>query len=81
MKESVGKLAGQVWQFLGTKGEVDVAQLARKMKVKGEHAYQGLGWLAREGKVNYQERGGKLFVALTTGEQTAFERHAARAEA
>ena len=75
MSDQIGKLAGQVWRFLGEQGEVDVAMLSRKMKVKPARAYQGLGWLAREGKVVYSTTGEKTFVSLSKGEQCAFDAH------
>jgi len=76
MKAIVGKQAGQVWLYLGEKGATDLAQLARKMKLKGQDAYQGLGWLAREDKVEYHQHGEKVMVALAPCEQANFDAHA-----
>ncbi len=71
--KDIGQVAGELWQILGIRGEVDLNQVPRVLRYKGEIAYQGLGWLAREGKVNYVSRGQKTFVALTDIERNAFK--------
>ncbi len=76
MKDRIGQLAGRVWRFLGAQGEVEEERLARKMKLKAKDAYQGLGWLAREDKVRYETKGGKIVVSLTEAEQAAYESEA-----
>ena len=76
MKHVIGDLAGKVWQFLGASGAVDVDRLSRKMKLKGKDTYQGLGWLAREDKVQYTEKDGKVVVSLAPGEQAAYDAQA-----
>ncbi len=76
MKHVIGDLAGKVWQFLGASGAVEVALLSRKMKLKAKDAYQGLGWLAREDKVQYAEKGDKVVVSLAPGEQAAYDAQA-----
>ena len=73
MLDEIGNVAGSVWLLLGEKGEFDVSRLARTLKLKGEVAYQALGWLAREGKVRYQAKGRKTCVALTEWERAAFD--------
>ena len=75
MKDHVGKLAGQVWRFLGEAEVAELGQLSRKMKLKAQDAYQGLGWLAREGKVEYHRKGETVLVSLSDQEKAAFRRH------
>jgi len=78
MKHVIGDLAGKVWQFLGASGAVEVVLLSRKMKLKAKDAYQGLGWLAREDKIQYVQKGGKVVVSLQPGEQEAYDAQAAQ---
>ena len=75
MKEHIGGVAGEIWEVLGAKGETPLAQLPRVMKYKGEVAYQGLGWLAREGKIDYTTRHGKIYIALTDTEKSIFRNY------
>ena len=64
MKEQIGLLAGKVWRTLETKGEVSLPQLPKLLKDKETTVYQALGWLAREGKVNYRAEGNRTFVSV-----------------
>jgi Mn-dependent DtxR family transcriptional regulator len=69
MKDKIGETAGGIWQILKKKGEVNMGQLPRLMKEKSAIVYQGLGWLAREGKIEYQTREAKTFVSLSDVEK------------
>jgi Winged helix-turn-helix domain (DUF2582) len=53
--ESVGKVAGQVWQFLNANGPVTLSKLAREIEAPRDLVMQGVGWLAREGKIAFHE--------------------------
>ena len=65
MKEKIGKTAGRIWETLRKKQEINVSQLPRTIKEKSGVTYQALGWLAREDKINYHEKGSRTFVSLT----------------
>lgn len=69
MKEEIGETAGKIWEILKKKGEINVAQLPRLLNKKSAMVHQGLGWLAREDKVEYQIKAGKTFVSLTEPER------------
>ncbi len=71
MKERIGLTAGAIWNVLSKKDEVNVSQLSKVVKEKTIVIHQALGWLAREGKIDYRSEGEKLFVCLTTGERHA----------
>ncbi len=73
MLVKVGNMAGKIWQTIGEKGEVNVSTLPRSLKQKGELVYQGLGWLARENKIQYKKKSGKTYVSLTPGETVAYD--------
>ena len=69
MQETIGQAAGQIWQVLSTKDSpVSIADLPKLTKLKAQVAYQGLGWLAREGKVSYETKGTKTLVSLLPAE-------------
>lgn len=69
MKDEIGETAGKIWEILKKRGEVNVTQLPRLLNEKSAITYQGLGWLAREGKVEYQTKTGKTLVFLTKSER------------
>jgi Mn-dependent DtxR family transcriptional regulator len=70
MKEEIGETAGKIWEILKKKGEVNIAQLPRLLNKKSAMVHQGLGWLAREDKVDFQVKAGKTFVSLTESERS-----------
>ena len=71
MEERIGQAAGQIWQVLvETKKPVSITDLGKLTKLKTQTAYQGLGWLAREGKIVYQTKGTKTSVSLAPAECT-----------
>ncbi len=71
MEERIGQAAGQIWQVLAkAKKPVNIADLGKLTKIKTQIAYQGLGWLAKEGKIAYQTKGTKTSVSLAPAECT-----------
>jgi hypothetical protein len=51
LNSQVGETAGRVWQVLSSAGPLTLAQLKKKVDGSGELLDFGLGWLAREDKV------------------------------
>jgi hypothetical protein len=47
----VGETAGKVWHALSSAGPQTLAQLKRRVNGSGELLSFGLGWLAREDKI------------------------------
>ena len=65
MIETIGEAAGRVWTTLSkAKGPVGVTEVPKRAHLKTPIAYQALGWLAREGKVEYRSKGRKTEVVL-----------------
>ncbi len=62
--ERIGKTAGAIWHLLDSEGPVSLTQLAKKVDEPRDTVMQGLGWLAREGKVQIEEVGRKRIVSL-----------------
>jgi hypothetical protein len=69
MKEKIGEAAGLVWETLNTKNEVGLTELPRAIKLKSDITYQALGWLAREDKIHYRTKAGKVYVSLVEKER------------
>jgi len=69
MTEKIGQAAGVVWHTLADSANpINITELPKKSKLSAPLAYQGLGWLAREGKIQYQQQGRKTFVCLFSTE-------------
>ena len=64
MMETIGQTAGQIWNYLNENGETTVAKMKKELDLKGNFAELGLGWLAREGKVEMSKKGTATNVRL-----------------
>ncbi len=60
----IGETAGQIWQLLHTKGPLTIAKLVKEVDAPRDVVMQGLGWLAREDKVNIEEENRTRVVSL-----------------
>lgn len=65
MIELIGTNAGLVWNVLNEGGNQSVKAVKKATKIKADKdLYAALGWLAKEGKLSFEEIEGELFVAL-----------------
>ena len=62
--DSIGLVAGFVWKYLSTNGSVTLSKLAREIDAPRDLVMQGVGWLAREDKILFQEGKRSKTVAL-----------------
>ena len=69
MKTKIGEAAGRVWDTLSAKDEIGLTELPRALKLKSDIAYQALGWLAREDKIHYRTKAGKVYISLVEKER------------
>jgi Protein of unknown function (DUF2582). len=63
----IGGLAGSVWNALNEADVLGTKQLKKVAKIKTDkELYAALGWLAREGKINFEdsEDGKELLISL-----------------
>ena len=71
----IGEAAGKLWKTLGEKEKVTLAQLPKVVEDDAALVNQAVGWLAREGKIEFETKGRVVSVKLTAHEQDAFKRH------
>jgi hypothetical protein len=64
MERMIAACAERIAGLLDEKGEVNILHLCELLAERSVVAYQALGWLAREGRVAYEERGSQIFVSL-----------------
>jgi len=63
LSEKIGINAGLIWAALEG-GELNVKAVKKVTKLAEKDLNFALGWLAREGKVKFNEIEGELFIAL-----------------
>lgn len=63
--ESIGEVSGVIWNYLNEQGPVTLSRLARDIDAPRDLVMQGVGWLAREGKVTFQEGSRSKMISLT----------------
>ena len=64
MMQEIAESAGQIWHYLDENGEVTLAKMKKDLDLKGNFTELGLGWLAREDKINMEKRGPHTKVRL-----------------
>jgi hypothetical protein len=70
MIESIEQCAARVREVLARMPELNVMRLSDLLGERSVIAYQALGWLAREGKVRYEQRGSQVYVSLSSQGET-----------
>ena len=60
----IGKNAGKVWETINKHGEISLSQLKKTPTLKDAEANMALGWLAREDKVSFQQKGNSTKITL-----------------
>ncbi|VAX41609.1 hypothetical protein MNBD_PLANCTO02-1134 [hydrothermal vent metagenome] len=51
--EQIGAIAGTIWQFLNSNDQVSASKLVKEIEGSRDLIMQGIGWLAREGKLEF----------------------------
>ncbi len=57
MLNAIGETAGKIWNFLDQKGEATLSQIQKGTKGNPNMVLQGIGWLAREDKLEVRTKG------------------------
>lgn len=66
MIRAIGESAGTVWNYLREHPEAPLEEISKQLKLKNGLAFMAIGWLAREGKLQFQEEKKKTKVSLVT---------------
>ncbi len=64
METRIGDVAGTIWNHLNQHGEMSVSKLKQGTKLSDQLLYMGLGWLAREEKLNFVQDKKTMKVSL-----------------
>ena len=58
--QAVGETAGRVWQVLYRNGKSSLSVVKRETKIPEPLVLMAVGWLAREGKIDFHRQGRAL---------------------
>jgi hypothetical protein len=64
MLHEIGETAGSIWRTLDEEGTLRLSTLKKQIKVPDALFYLALGWLAREGKIDFEAEGRGFNVRL-----------------
>ncbi len=71
MLESIGSIAGAIWHYLEDHNEATVTKLTREIGENERTVLMGVGWLAREGKIDFERRKQGTYITLKTQQSNA----------
>ncbi|MGB2841232.1 MAG: winged helix-turn-helix domain-containing protein [Halobacteriota archaeon] len=60
----MGTVAGEIWHLLKERGELSISGVVTEINASQSTAYMGLGWLAREDKLEFAKKSRGVFVRL-----------------
>ena len=64
MQEAIIETAGKIWEYLNQNGEVTTRKMNKDLGLNENFSNMGLGWLAREDKINFEKKGAYTRVSL-----------------
>ncbi|MEZ5104469.1 MAG: winged helix-turn-helix domain-containing protein [Draconibacterium sp.] len=64
LKSKIGINAGEIWQFLDKNGEITFSEIEQALPMGKADTMMAIGWLARENKVSFYEKGDDILVSL-----------------
>ena len=62
--ETIGHVAGEVWQLLDSQGAQSVPAIKKAISVPDDVILAAIGWLAREDKLTFSKSGRTLTISL-----------------
>ena len=66
MLENIGSVAGVIWHYLENNDEATITKLTRELGETERTVLMGVGWLAREGKLDFERRKQGTYITLKT---------------
>ena len=71
MLDNIGNVAGAIWHYLEENSEATVTKLTRELGETERTVLMGIGWLAREGKLDFEKRKQGTYITLKTQQSDA----------
>jgi hypothetical protein len=60
----IGRVAGEIWTLLSNNGEQTLAAIKKSVDASSDVVLAGIGWLAREDKLDFATSGRTLKISL-----------------
>jgi hypothetical protein len=64
MRDKVGEIAGEVYRLLDEEGSLPVSKVGKNIEAPRSKVNMGIGWLSKEGKLEFDEEGRSTEVSL-----------------
>ncbi|HTP59098.1 MAG TPA: winged helix-turn-helix domain-containing protein, partial [Spirochaetia bacterium] len=71
VEEKIAECATRIWTLLEQTSEVNILRLSELLGERNVVAYQALGWLARDKKIHYEQKGSQVFISRSLGGRRA----------
>jgi hypothetical protein len=71
LEAAIAECAERIIKALAESGEANVLRLSQQLSERSVITYQALGWLAREGRIQYAQRGNQVYVSVRAGARPA----------
>ena len=65
-ENTIGETAGRIWDYLHAHGKATLGSVEKSVKAPKSVADMAVGWLAREGKLQFQEENRTVRLSLRT---------------
>jgi hypothetical protein len=76
MRDEIGQTAGDIWRYLSTHGHASKNRLKNAIPENSDVVMMAIGWLAREGKLEFTQVRNSLRIGLVPGsEKTASDEY------
>lgn len=64
MPDSIGDVAGKIWEYLNEKGSASVTKITKETEISKNEAQRAIGWLAKEDKLIFTMEGRTELLSL-----------------
>ena len=64
MSETIGATAGKIWEYLEENGPTSVTKVTKETELNRNDVQRAIGWLAKEGKLNFEMEGRTELLSL-----------------
>lgn len=64
VEKAIGLAAGEVWRYLHRVGEATPNRIAKETGLSDKEVQRAIGWLAREGKLEFHFKGRREILRL-----------------
>ncbi len=66
MEFNTGEAAGRIWEFLNQNGPSSFSAIQKEVHLKQRQADRAIGWLDREGKLEFSKNKNAEMISLRT---------------